>query len=159
MKNIRQLFHLLSYFQYPLVLIAFFLLIKPLLKGFEYLSLHPEYLFDTYSIALTFLGLSLSFSALQDPDKTSLWFERTIWKNSRKAKGILFTTMGTSLIFFAAGLFAFIASESFKKEFAYGSIVLAIGLLGYLKFQLDIFDKYRKERESSPRSDENPPKP
>jgi len=42
MKSIKKLFHGLSYLQYPLVLIAFILLIKPLFKGFDYLSSNPE---------------------------------------------------------------------------------------------------------------------
>ncbi len=156
MKNIRKFFHLLSYLQYPLVTIAFSLLIKPLFKGLDYLTSHPEYLFNTYSNALIFLGITLSFSALQDPARTSLGFEKKIWQSPKRSRIMLFTTLATSLIFFVSGMLGFIVSENFKKEFAYGSIVLAIGLLGYLKFQLDIFDihkKGREERESAGKRD------
>ncbi|HOF55706.1 MAG TPA: hypothetical protein PLD74_07785 [Prolixibacteraceae bacterium] len=148
MKNIKKLFHRLSYLQYPLVLIAFILLIKPLVKGFDYLSSNPEYLFDAYSNALIFFGVTLSFSALQDPTRTSLRFEKKIWENPKKAKVYLSITLITTFIFFASGLLGFIMSGSSQREFAYGSIVLAIGLLGYLKFQIEVFEIH-KEKASS----------
>ena len=148
MKNIKKLFHRLSYLQYPLVLIAFILLIKPLFKGFDYLSSNPEYLFNTYSNALIFFGVTLSFSALQDPTRTSLRLEKKIWQNPKKAKLHLSITLITTFIFFASGLLGFIMSGSSQREFAYGSIVLAIGLLGYLKFQIEVFEIH-KEKASS----------
>lgn len=145
MKNIRQLFHTLSYLQYPLVLIAFFYLVKPLFKGFGYLSAHPDFLFNAHSKALVLFGVTLSFSALQDTSRTSLRFEKKIWRSPKKAKRMLLITLTTAFLFFASGLWGFFATESFKKEFAYGSVVLAVGILGYLKFQLDIFDTHKKD--------------
>ena len=145
MKSIKKLFHGLSYLQYPLVLIAFILLIKPLFKGFDYLSSNPEYLFDTYSYALIFFGVTLSFSALQDPTRTSLRFEKKIWQNPKKAKVHLSITLITTFIFFASGLLGFIMSGSSQREFAFGSIVLAIGLLSYLKFQIELFEIHKEK--------------
>lgn len=144
MKNIKQLFHTLSYLQYPLLLIGLFLVVKPLFKGFEYLSANPEYLFRTYNYALLFFGLTLSFAALQDSSRTSLKYEKRIWRNPKSAKAIILFTLITITIFFAAGLWGFIAKESIIKEFSYGSIVLAIGLLGYLKLQIEIFENHRE---------------
>ena len=144
MKNIKKLFHRLSYLQYPLVLIAFILLIKPLFKGFDYLSSNPEYLFNTYSNALIFFGVTLSFSALQDPTRTSLRLEKKIWQNPKKAKLHLSITLITTFIFFASGLWGFIISGSYQREFAFASIILAIGLLGYLKFQIEVFEAHRE---------------
>ena len=148
MKNIKKLFHGLRYLQYPLVLIAFIFIIKPLFKGFDYLSSNPEYLFNSYSNALMFFGVTLSFSALQDPTKTSLRFEKKIWQNPKRAKVLLSITLITTFIFFAAGFWGFFMSGNYLKEFAFGSIVLAIGLLGYLKFQIDVFETH-KEKTSS----------
>lgn len=145
MKNIRQIFHLLSYLQYPLVLIAFFLLVKPLFRGFDYLTVHPDYLFDAYSNALMLFGVTLSFSALQDPRRTLLQFEKKIWRSPQKAKRQLLITLVTAFLFFISGLLGFMAVENFKKDFAYASIVLAIGILGYLKFQLDVFDTHKRD--------------
>lgn len=148
MKNVKNLFHRLSYLQYPLVLVAFILLIKPLLKGFDYLSSNPEYLFNTYSRALIFFGVTLSFSALQDPSRTSLWFENKIWQNPKKAKVLISITLITTFIFLISGLLGLTMSGSSQREFSIGSIVLAIGLLGYLKFQIEVFEIH-KEKDSA----------
>lgn len=146
MKNIKKLFHKLSYLQYPLVLKAFFLLVKPLLKGFDYISSNPEYLFNSYSNALMFFGVALSFSALQDPTQPTLRFEKRIWQNPKKAKVSLSITLITTFFFFASGLLGFIMSGSSQREFAFASIVLAIGLLGYLKFQIEVFEMHKEEK-------------
>lgn len=144
MNNIKQLFHTLSYLQYPLLLIGLFLVVKPLFKGFNFLSENPEYLFRTYNYALLFFGLTLSVAALQNSRKTSLKYEKRIWRKPKSAKVIILFTLITTIIFFAAGLWGFMAKESIVKEFSYGSIVLAIGLLGYLKLQIEIFENHRE---------------
>ena len=33
--------------------------------------------------------------------------------------------------------------DSFVKDFAYGSIVLAVGLLGYLKLQMEMYENHK----------------
>lgn len=146
MKNINQIFHNLSYVQYPLLLIGLFLVVKPFFKGFDYLSSNPETLFRTYNYALLFFGLTLSFASLQDSRKTSLKYEKKIWRNQKSAKVIILFTLITIIIFLTAGLWGFIAKESLIKEFSYGSIVLAIGLLGYLKLQIEIFENHRGKK-------------
>ena len=78
MKNTKQIFHTLSYIQYPLLLIGLFLISKPFFQGFEFLSSNAEYLFQSYNKALIFLGLALSFASLQDVSKTSLRYEKKI---------------------------------------------------------------------------------
>ncbi|WP_373775209.1 MULTISPECIES: hypothetical protein [Bacteroidales] len=139
MKNVRKIFHLLSYLQYPLVAIALARLIFPLFRGFEYLSTHSEYLFSNYNQMLIYYGLALSFSSLQDPTKTSLRYERKIWKTPRKAKVILFATTVTMMLFFFTGFVGLMADQPVMKEFTNGSFILSIGLLSYLKFQLDLY--------------------
>lgn len=145
MKDMKQFFHILSYMQYPLLLIGLFLIIKPLFKGFDYLSANPEYLFGTYNNALIFLGLTMSFASLQDPAKTTLKYERKRWKNPKKAKTSILYTLVTIVVFLIAGLLGFIMQESFIKEFSYGSIILAIGLIGYLKLQMEMFENQKGE--------------
>lgn len=147
MKNKKQTFHTLSYLQYPLLLIGLFLIVKPIFKGFDYLSLNPEYLFRTYNNALIFLGLALSFAALQDSRKTTLKYEKRIWRNPKRAKITITFTLFTMILFFAAGLLGFITRKSIIKEFSYGSIILAIGLLGYLKLQIEMLES-NKDNES-----------
>ncbi len=144
MKNSKQIFHTISYLQYPLLLVGLFLIAKPIFKGYNFLSENPEYLFETYNNALIFLGLTLSFASLQDPSKTSLRYEQRIWRNPKKAKTIFIITICTTALFFVSGIIGFLARESLMRNFSYSSLILGIGLLGYLKLQLDIFENYRE---------------
>lgn len=98
--------------------------------------------FQNYNSALVFFGLTLSFAALQDSQKTSLRYEKRIWSNPKKARTVIFFTLFTMALFFITGLLGFIVKESIIKEFAYGSLVLAIGLLGYFKLQMVIFENH-----------------
>ncbi len=144
MKNFKQVFHALSYLQYPFLLIGLFLLFKPFFRGFDYLFSNPEFLFKTYSNVLIFFGLTLSFASLQDSGKTSLRYEKRIWQNPKRAKVLIIVTIFTIVIFFFAGIFGFIMKENIFKEFSYGSLILAIGLLGYLKLQIEMYENHKK---------------
>lgn len=144
MKNIKQIFHILSYLQYPFLLIGLYFLFKPFFHGFNYAFSNPEFLFKTYNNMLIFYGLTLSFASMQDSTKTSLRYEKKIWQNPKKARIIITSTIFTMIIFFIAGILGFIVKESAIKEFSYGSLILAIGLLGYLKFQIEMYEHHKK---------------
>ena len=143
MKNIKQIFHLLSYLQYPFLLIGLFLLFKPFFRGFDYLFSNTEFFFKTYNNVLILFGLTLSFAALQDSTKTSLRYEKKIWQNPKKAKVIFIFTIVTITLFFIAGMLGFFSKENTFKEFSSGSLILAIGLLGYLKLQIEIYENHK----------------
>ncbi len=142
MNKIKHFFHLLSYLQYPLLIVGLCFIVKPIFKGFDYISSNPEYLFQSYNYAMIFLGLTLGFASLQDATKTTLKYERKIWKDSKKAKRTMIFTIATMIVFLFAGVFGFVIKDSLIKEFAYGSIVLAVGLLGYLKLQLEMHENH-----------------
>ncbi len=149
MKKIKQLFHVLSYIQYPFLLLGLFLAMKPFFKGFEYLASNPEYLFGTYNKSLIFFGVALSFSTLQDSSKTSLKFERKIYSNPRKAISYIILTMILVLVLFIYGFIGYLGlniQSNVIYEFSYGSIILGIGLIGYLKLQIEIFDNLRADK-------------
>lgn len=143
MNKIKQLFHLLSYLQYLLLAVGLFFIIKPFFKGFDYISSNSGYFFQNYNYALIFLGLTLGFASLQDSTKTTLKYEKKIWKNPKKAKRTMIITIATMIIFLFAGVFGFVMKDSVIKEFAYGSIVLAVGLLGYLKLQMEMYENHK----------------
>lgn len=145
MNKIKQLFHLLSYLQYPLLVVGLFLIMKPLFRGFDYVVSNPEYLFQIYNYALIFLGLALGFASLQDSTKTTLKYERKIWRDSKKAKRTMVVTIFTMFVFLFAGVFGFIMKDTLIEEFAYGSIVLAVGLLGYLKLQMEMYENHSSD--------------
>ncbi len=149
MKKTKQLFHVLSYIQYPFLLLGLFLAFKPFFKGFEYLASNPEYLFGTYNKSLIFFGVALSFSTLQDSSKTSLKFERKIYSNPRKAKFYIIFTMLLVLVLFIYGFIGYFGLNQQSNviyEFSYGSIIMGIGLIGYLKLQIEIFENLRADK-------------
>lgn len=149
MKKIKQLFHVLSYMQYPFLLLGLILALKPYFKGFDYLKSNPEYFFSVYNKVLIFLGVALSFSTLQDSNKTSLKFERKIYSNPRKARFFIILTMIVVLVLFIYGFIGYLGLNKQSNviyEFSSGSIILGIGLIGYLKLQIEIFDNLRADK-------------
>ena len=149
MKNIKRIFHILSYIQYPLMILGLFFVIKPFFRGFEYLITNQDYFFRTYNNALIVFGVALSFSTLQDSNKTSLKFENNIYSNPKKGKFAIILTMIMVLVFFIYGFigyFGLFEKSNIITEFSYGSIILGIGLIGYLKLQIEIFDNQRKNK-------------
>ena len=142
MKNLTQIFHTISYFQYPLILgsLWFYIpFIVSLLNG----NADWAKLNDT----LIFFGLTVSFATLQDTKKTSLKFEKKIWKNPKRGKifiiGIAFLVF--SLLIF--GIFGyFLASNKIIQEVSFGIIVLGIGFIGFLKTGIEIFENHRDDK-------------
>lgn len=150
MGKIKKIFHILSYIQYPLLLLGLFFVIKPFFLGFEYLSTNQDYFFSTYNNALIFFGVALSLSTLQDSNKTSLKFENKIYSNPKKGKFAIVLTMIMVLVFFSYGFigyFGLFEKSNVINEFSYGSIILGIGLVGYLKLQIEIFDNHRNDKQ------------
>ena len=63
MKNAKQIFHITSYAQYPLMLIGLYFCCRPLILN------DIESLWTEYNKALIFYGLGISFATLQDTSK------------------------------------------------------------------------------------------
>lgn len=143
MKKIKQIFHIISYGQYPLMLVASFFIMKPFLNGKDYIASNPEIVFEYYNYALIFIGITISLSTLQDPTKVSLKFEKKIWRNPKIGKFVLILIALLVLVFFTYGFIGFM-NDKLTDEFSYGSIVLGIGLIGYIRFLIDVFEYHRK---------------
>ena len=79
MINTRQLFHYISYLQYPLVLTGVYYAIAPYFSGFDSALFY-------FNKMLVFMGLSVSFSTLQDTRKTQNTVSRKIWQDPIKGK-------------------------------------------------------------------------
>jgi hypothetical protein len=137
--NPKSIFHYISYLQYPLLLIAIFYVLEPILQGFEYpwLSINK---------ALIFMGIGISFSTLQDTHKTQNNFSKKVWENPKKGKFFLIL-MGMTMLFFLIvgiiGLYA--AEEAILKEISLGTIVLGIGYMSLWKSAMEMFEYHRKD--------------
>ncbi|MCL7765380.1 hypothetical protein MPF19_18310 [Polaribacter sp. Z014] len=116
----------------------------------KYLTQNINILFENLNSFLIFIGLAISFSTLQDTTKTSLNFEKKIWKNPRKGKIIIITISLTTFSILAYGIFGLsIISNENLKELSFGAITLGIGLIGFLKTGVEIFDNHRKDQNTT----------
>jgi hypothetical protein len=127
MRDFTIYFHRASYLQYPLMLLAVGYCYKPLISGFETM-------WADYNYALIFMGLSLSFSTLQDTTKTQNKMSKRVFENAVWAKRFLFYLLVLVIVFLATGLYGLFATESeIINSLSYGLLSVGVGLIGLLK--------------------------
>ncbi|WP_337842021.1 hypothetical protein [Rheinheimera sp.] len=145
--NFKLAFHYLSYLQYPLMLSALYCAFSPYLAGFSTLKANPSLIFESLNTALIFMGLGLSFSSLQDTSKMQNKFSQNIWQNPAKGKLAIGLMCGMILLFLLMGLAGyFFSSQGILKDLSVGTIVLALGMFGFLKAALEIFEQHRLDK-------------
>ena len=144
--KIKLLFHYLSYLQYPLMIFVIYFALEPYLNGFFESEDKMNLALDSINNMMIFLGLGISFSSLQDTTKTSLKFEKKIWEDPKKGIWIIALIILLSFSTLAFGVFGYFITENEQiKEVSFGAIVLGVGLLGFLKTGIEVFDSHRKD--------------
>lgn len=144
MSNVKSLFHTISYVQYPLMLIALFYTVVPYVSGFDVF-------WSSINQALIFAGLAISFSTLQDTQKTQNDFSKKIWQSPQKGKRALMFIFVTALAMLVFGLYGFfVAKDGVVKEVAFGTLMLGIGYIGLLKSAIEMFENHRVDNAESP---------
>ena len=137
MGKVKQLFHAISYLQYPLLLVAMGYVVYPYFKGFD--AFWPS-----INNALIFSGLAISFSTLQDTTKTQNNFSRKIWQDPRKGVFALAVISATTLVFLALGMFGlFVSKGGILKEVSFGVLMLGLGYFGLLKAAIEMHEHHR----------------
>lgn len=140
MKNPKNFFQVISYLQYPLLLIALFYVIHPYFNGF--VSIWVD-----YNNALIFAGLGISFSTLQDTTKTQNNLSKKIWENPIKGRKMLVFMSVFCFLIIIFGMFSMYISESeILKELAFGLVIFGIGYIGLLKAAIEVFENHRKDK-------------
>ena len=145
--NFKTFFHYISYLQYPLILIGLYFAFKPYLLGVEQLKENPNVIFQSLNSLLIFMGLGVSFSSLQDTTKTQNKFSEKIWKNPRSGKimiGVISIQILSLLIFGLIG--HYYGKEGILKELSIGIIVLGLGMFGFLKAIIEMFENHRIDK-------------
>ena len=145
MTKAKDVFHSISYLQYPILLVSlyyyFYFILSLANKPLEWVELNN---------ALVFYGISLSLSTLQDTTKTQNNFSKKIWQNPKKGKVALVIIGLMAIIFMIIGIIGFLDSkESIHKEISFGLIVLGIGLIGLLKAAGEMFENHRVDKNES----------
>lgn len=140
MKNAKQIFHITSYAQYPLMLIGLYFCCRPLILN-DLNSLWTE-----YNKALIFYGLGISFATLQDTSKVQNEFSRRIYANPKSSRIFLLTIVILISFFIGFGLFGYFVSDNATvREVSFGCIVLGIGMMGMLKSAIEMAEIHKKE--------------
>ena len=145
--NFKTLFHYISYVQYPLMLIGLYFTFKPIFIGIDPLKENPNIIFQSLNSSLIFMGLGVSFSSLQDTTKTQNKLSEKIWKNPIKGKIAIAVISAQILFFLTFGLIGYYTiEEGFLKELSIGIIVLGLGMFGFLKAAIEMFDIHRIDK-------------
>ncbi|APG59896.1 hypothetical protein [Christiangramia salexigens] len=143
--NLRNLFHLISYLQYPLMFIAFAFLVLMYNDIFKHSPL-TEVLQNLNNI-LVFLGLAITFSTLQDTTKTQNNFSKKIYENPKKARIFLIYIGFFACIMILLGLVGFFSTQnSALEEISLGVLIFGIGLVSLLKTALELFENHRLDK-------------
>jgi len=141
----KKFFQLISYLQYPLMMVALFFVIQPYLRGFDVAFEDFKKVLQGINKTFIFMGLGISFSTLQDTTKTQNEFSRKIWEDPKKSRRFLTLFSVSILVILSFGIFAyFSSSESAIKEVSFGAIVLGIGMVGMLKSAIEMADYHGK---------------
>lgn len=123
LKGTKQFFHLISYLQYPSMLIGLYYVFKPYFLGFDTM-------WGNYNNALVFIGLGISLSTLQDTAKTQNKLSKRIWESPKKGKTFILLMSLFTFFVIALGIYGlFAAKGKVLNELYFGLIVVGVGLM------------------------------
>ncbi len=149
MNDPKRLFHLVSYLQYPCMLLGLFYCYKPVITNLEGFMNNIDALLVEFNKALVFIGLGTSLSTLQDTTKVQNKFSQRIYDNPRKTKFFLWIMMIQAVIYITLGLIGLFGSIKFLQELSFGLIALGVGFIGMLKSAIEMADYQRKKQLAS----------
>jgi hypothetical protein len=137
MSKVKQLFQIISYLQYPLLLVALGYMAYPYFAGFDTF-------WSSANNALIFAGLGVGFSTLQDTTKTQNDFSKRIWQSPRKGMITLVVMSATTLVFLLLGIYGlYVAKGGVLKEVSFGVLTLGLGYVGMLKAAIEMHEHHR----------------
>lgn len=145
MKSVTQFFHYVSYLQYPIMLGGLYVAISPYINGFD-----PDTILENVNSLLVFMGLSISFSTLQDTTKTQNEVSKRVWEDPKKGRMFIITLAIATFLVMFLGLIEYVnVTDTQLKELSFGFIVLGISLMGLLKAAIEMFENHRLDKNSS----------
>ena len=68
------------------MLVGLYFALIPYLQGMEQVKQNPDFISQSLNTVLIFMGLSVSFSSLQDTSKTQNKVSKKIWQDPKKGK-------------------------------------------------------------------------
>ncbi|MDN3593458.1 hypothetical protein [Zunongwangia endophytica] len=145
--NFKTTFHYISYLQYPLMIIALYFAFSPYFLELEKLKVNPDLIFQNLNNVLIFMGLAVSFSSLQDTTKTQNKISRKIYESPRKGKTFIILLCLIIISILISGLIGYFNSvDGILKDLSVGLIILSLGMFGFLKAVIEMFENHRKDK-------------
>jgi magnesium-transporting ATPase (P-type) len=133
------------------MLVGIYFALSPYLQGIEQLRQHPEMLFQSLNAVLIFMGLSVSFSSLQDTSKTQNKISKKIWQDPVKGKIMIIILSFMILFFLTFGLIGFFVYDfGILKNLSVGIIIFSLGMFGLLKAAVEMFENHRLDKNAVP---------
>ena len=137
MGKVKPLFQVISYLQYPLLLVALGYMVYPYFAGFDRF-------WTSANNALIFAGLGVGFSTLQDTGTTQNEFSRKIWQSPRKGMITLAVISATTLVFLLVGMYGlYFARPGIIKDVSFGLLTLGLAYIGLLKAAIEMHEHHR----------------
>ncbi|HAS43128.1 MAG TPA: hypothetical protein DCS93_21790 [Microscillaceae bacterium] len=145
--SFTRFFHLISYIQYPLVMVGVYFAFTPYIEGIENMAKNPDLFFASINKTLLFFGLAISFSTLQDTTKTQNKLAKKVWESPQKGKAFIIMLCLMVFFFVSFGIYGYFITTNTKiKEISLGTSVLGIGMIGMLKAGVEMFENHRKDK-------------
>ena len=146
--NIKTIFHLASYLQYPSMILVIYFSIRPYLVEVETDAEQLSLVLESINRMLIFLGIGISFATLQDTKKLSVRFEKSIWENPKRGKRFIVIMSVVTLFLLMFGIFGYFVTQNENiSEVSFGVIILGISFLGFLKTAIEVFENHRKDKQ------------
>lgn len=142
MLSLRSVFHLISYAQYLFIGVALYFDVL-----FVWGAFNQVLDWNLINSMLVYMGIAISFSTLQDTQKTQNALSLRVWQNPTQGRFFLAVLGLSTLTFMVLGLVGMtLVQESVIKEVAFGMVVLGIGMLGMTKAASEMFEHHRLDR-------------
>ena len=149
-RSARDFFQLLSYLQYPLLLVALGYVLKSgiALGGAGGQGLAA--VFDDWNYALLYAGIGICLSSLQDPARTQNQVSRRVWEDPRKGRWMLVLLAAYALGSMAIGLAgAYRADTTAMNQLSLGLVAFGLGMVGLLKTAIEMREHHRTDRRTT----------
>jgi hypothetical protein len=143
MNEPRKIFHVLSYVQYPLLLVAVFYCYRPLIVNLDTLWVD-------LNKGLVFLGLGIGFSTLQDTARVQNKWSKRIYENPRYTRWFLGLLLTQVVLFMVVGLVSLFSAHAVLRDLSMGLVSIAIGMIGMLKAAIEMAEHHRKRSTVQP---------
>ena len=108
---------------------------------------HINEIVKDYNYFFIFSGIVIGFSTLQDTQRTSFNFEKSIWRNPKYGKMMITLLAVFILLELLLGMIGFFISKNENfQNLSTGAIVFAIGMIGLLKAATETYDNHREDK-------------